>query len=129
MTEQLDDLSTIRSSARVVLILRPDGSPTGLEWELEALDSDAAKVVTRRITNQRNKLAARGKVFNADEIEANELDLLLAVSKSWKWGGNAGWKGEKPVFNRKNVTDVLTNAHIKGQLIEALDDTGSFFQK
>ena len=51
MTDMLD-LSAIKSTNRVVPILNPaTGEPTGLEWELAALDSDEAKAVTRRITD------------------------------------------------------------------------------
>lgn len=129
MTDMLD-LSAIKSTNRVVPILNPaTGEPTGLEWELAALDSDEAKAVTRRITDKRNKLAARGKVFTADEIDANETDLLVAVSKGWKWGGSAAWHGEKPTFNAKNVKEVAAQPFIRSQLVEALDDTQGFFQK
>lgn len=123
------DLSKIKSDTRLVKILHPaTGEPTGLEWELAALDDQACKVIERQITNKRNKLAARGKVFTADEISENEVALITAASKSWKWTGEASWSGEKLPFNAKNIAVVLEAAWLRDQIKSELDDFAAFFR-
>lgn len=125
----MSDLSELRSGTRVVAIKHPKtGAPTGVEWELRALDSTEAQAAKRRITDRRNKLSMKGKTFTAEEIEANAVELLASCSVGWTWRDDADWKGKKPDFNAVNVRAVLEGApFIRLQLSEALDETEAFF--
>ena len=125
------DISELSPQERIVDILHPGtGEPLGIKVTLLSLLDERMKRIKRRLTDSRLVLDQKGKKFKASDIEENENALLFEAMTAWVWEGDATWKGEKPEFNRKNVTEVLTSPKhewFKNQLMEAVSDEQSFF--
>lgn len=125
------DISTLIPSERIIEIKHPKTEqPLGIRVNILSLNDDKMKQIRRRFINKRIELEKRGKSFKADDIEANELDLLINCITSWDWyGEDVSFNGSKPDFNEVNVRKVLTTfSWFKDQVSEAVGDEQAFFQ-
>lgn len=124
------DISNLKPVERIIQILHPVTSKElGITVSLLSLNDERMAQIRRKIQNKKIELEKRNKVFKADDLEENELDLLCASITGWSWNGDADYHGEKPVFNEKNVKDVLKELPwFKEQIVEAIGDEKAFFQ-
>lgn len=124
------DISVIKSSERIIEILHPASKePLGIRVTLMSLDDERMKKIKRSILDRRLHLEARAKHFKAEEIEDNRNALIFSAMTGWEfYGEDATFKGEKPVFNRKNVYAVFDELEwFRDQLDEEIGDTKAFF--
>lgn len=137
------DLSTLKTGDRTIEVASPvTGENLGIRISVMSIDDDRMQKVKRRITDERLRLEARGKVFKAEEIEENRHNLLFAAMSGWEWYNPTGKEGDEgydkdaaptfegsvPDFNRKDVINVLTKLSWLTDLInEAVGDTKAFF--
>lgn len=131
------DLANVKPVERTVEIKHPaTGADLGVRVTLCSVDDERLKKIRRQITDKRLKLEQRGKNFAADDIEQNRLEIQLASIIAWEWynptpddkDAMPSWKGEKPVFNRKTVSEVLNDlSWFSDQINEALGETDAFF--
>ena len=104
------DISTLIPSERIIEIEHPVSKELlGIRVNIISLNDDRLKQIRRKFINKRIELEKRGKSFKADDIEANEIELLLACITGWDWYGETDFKGSKPEFNEMNVRNVLTS--------------------
>lgn len=124
------DISTLIPSERIIEIKHPvTEQPLGIRVNIISLNDDRMKQIRRRFINKRIELEKRGKSFKADDIEANEYDLLVACITGWDWYGETTFNGSKPDFNELNVRNVLNSlSWFKDQVSEAIGDDKAFFQ-
>lgn len=120
-----------------VAILHPSTNlPLGLTITVCGSDSATFKKVHRQQLNRRLELQARGrnkKHITAEELEAENLDMLVACTKSWKTGDRAQvefgideWLDCTPE-NARRLYDEL--AWLKEQIDQAIGDRDNFLQK
>jgi hypothetical protein len=138
----LSQFDTNKVRGRKMTLLRPDnGEPlmdrrveNGEEKEfpvtitLLSQDSDEFKSTTRKISNQRlQKQIKRGikKVaFSAEDIEADNLDLLSACTVGWE---GIGLDGAPLEFNRENARLLYRRcAWVREQVDEFIADRVNF---
>lgn len=124
------DISTLIPSERIIEIKHPvSEQPLGVRVNIISLNDDRMKQIRRRFINKRIELEKRGKSFKADDIEANEIDLLVACITGWDWYGDITFNGSKPDFTELNVRNVLNSlSWFKDQVSEAVGDEKAFFQ-
>lgn len=124
------DISNLKPVERIIEILHPvTNKELGIKVSVLSLNDERMALVRRKIQNKKIELEKRNKVFKADDLEENELDLLCASITGWTWSGDADYHGEKPLFNEKNVKDVLKELPwFKEQIVEAIGDEKAFFQ-
>jgi len=135
------DLSQIKTGDRTIEILHPaTGEKLGVRVNLVSIDDERLTKAKRVITDRRLYLEARGKVFKAEEIEENKINLLFAAMTGWEWYAQQAtddtpaidaptFHGEIPEFNRRNVNAVLYElAWFNDQVNEAIGETKAFFE-
>lgn len=138
------DIGEIVAKPREIEILKPDGSDSilGVEVGLRSLDDPKLKAVKRKIQNEGNRLAAKGKSFKAEDIEDNMFEVLFTAMTHWKWYNPTGAEGddgfdadaapvfedEVPDFNRRMVKKVFDKLPwFQKQVKDAVDDETAFF--
>lgn len=124
------DISTLIPVERIIEIKHPGKDENlGIRVNILSMNDDKLKQVRRQFINKRIELEKRGKSYNAADIEANEVDLLLHCITGWDWYGDINFEGSKPDFTEVNVRKVLTTFKwFKDQLTEAVSDDKAFFQ-
>lgn len=130
----INDILAIKPTSTTVEILHPgNGKKIGLTVEMVSLDDDRVKSVTRRVTDNRLKKAARGKNFTSEEIEENEINIIAAACVGWEWGNDedgvpGGFDKKQPEFSNAAVRALLRTTWVREQLNTALGETERFFQ-
>lgn len=138
------DLADVKPVERTIEIKHPgSGADLGVKVTLCSVDDERLKKIRRQITDKRLKLERSGKSFDADDLERNRLEIRLASMVAWEWYNPTGvkgddgydeeampsWKDDLPVFNRKNVSEVLSElSWFADQVDEALGETDAFFK-
>lgn len=124
------DLSTLKPVERTIEILNPvNGQEIGVRISLVSINDERLKKVKRRIQDEKLRLEARGKNFKSEDIEENRNVLIFNAITGWDWSGDTNFHGEKPVFNLKNITDVMNELPwLREQVEEAISDEQAFFQ-
>lgn len=123
------DLSKLHVDTQSIDITVPgSGKKTGLTIEIRSPESDEVKAVQRKWQNK--ALRAGRNTIDADDVEKQSLDLIVAAVASWKWSGDAKWGGEKPDCTPENVRKVVSSpagAFIRNQIDQAFGDEAGFF--
>jgi hypothetical protein len=92
-------------------------------------DSEIARKHQRSVT--RRRLAMRGRAkLTPEEIEAEAIELLAALSTGWNLLDLSGGKIDVP-FTQENARDLYGNAAVgwlREQLEESASDRGNFSQ-
>lgn len=97
-----------------------------LRVNLVGKDSKEYRKAQRAITQRRLKSRSKANRFDADAIEHEAIDILVACTK--EWSGFAE-EGEELEFNPANVRKVYTEyPWIKEQVDEFVDDRGNFMK-
>jgi hypothetical protein len=124
------DLSDLKPVERNIEILHPKTKePIGVTVSILSINDDRLKNIKRKIQDQRLNLERKGKNFKSSDIEENEIALLFGAMVGWSWEGDACYKGEKPAFNKQNVSEVMTDlTWFKDQVMEEISDEENFFQ-
>lgn len=122
------DISTIVETNRTVDILHPaTHEPTGIKIEVAPMTSPAVKAVERKWANENYR--TRFKTLTAEKAEAQRLDVLVAATAGWSWGGNTNFEGEKPDFTPENVRRVYRALPwLRRQVDDALGEDSEFFR-
>lgn len=125
------DLSELVPVERVIDILSPGrGEKIGLKVTLIHLADEELEATKRKFIDRKLKLQARGKQFDARDIQANEQELLFRAVKGWEWAPGLTFEGEKPDFNRQNFVKVIKKfPWIQDQLNEQMVDNEAFFTR
>lgn len=94
--------------------------------ELVGKDSKEFRKAQRAITSRRLKSRSKANRIDADALEHEAVDMLVACTKGWEGFAD---EGELLEFNPANVRKVYTKyAWIKEQVDEFVDDRGNFMQ-
>lgn len=122
----MTDISTITPRTRKLDIRHPaTKQKIGLSVDLRPDSDPAVREVIRKQTNER----LQGERPDADRIEANRIDVLVAAVGGWDWEGEATFEGKKPTFSEPAVRQVLTRLPwIRDQIDLALGDSAAFFR-
>lgn len=124
------DLSELVPGERMIEIKHPKtGEDIGVRVGLVSYDDERMKKVKRHIRDRKLHLEARGKTFKAEEIDTNRITLLFNAMTGWEWyGEKTNFRGTKPDFNLKSVTEVFTLLEwFMDQIDEAVGDEKAFF--
>ena len=128
------DISNIAPGTSKVEIKHPaTGAPIGLTVELASIYDERFKAVERRITDDVMKKRVRGKVMQADQIDANRNELIAAVIIDWEWGNGpdgkpATFNGDQPKCTPAAKSAILAVGWIRDQIDAKLEETESFFR-
>lgn len=124
------DLSLIMMNNVVLEILNPGSDkPLGLTVEIRSASSPEVRAVQRSITNRSLKLAKRGKLFTAEEVEENTYDQLCAAIVNWTWHDGATWAGETPSFDPKIAKTIFRKLpFVSSQIDDKLGEDAAFFK-
>lgn len=124
------DISSLKPSERIIDILHPvTREPLGITVSVLSLNDERVSKVRKKILTESQRLRERGKSLDADDIERNKDALMFATVTGWEWKDDAKFKGEKPVFNPKNLLAVMAELPwFRKQLEEAIEDEEAFFQ-
>lgn len=129
----LFDVSTLfvdDENFAVIDILKPNGDPTGMQWEIRSADSPAALALAQQFKQKlfnRARQRSGGVVvtLNAKEVDSEEMDTLVSCVKGWN--EFAGADGASLPFTHDNVREILTRAPgIKYQVAAAVKDLSLF---
>lgn len=122
------DIANIKPQERTVEILHPStGEKIGVRVSVMSITDPRLKTLKRRIQNEKNKLEQRGKFFKAEDVEANQNELLASAITSWEWY-DAEFKGKKPEFSKETVQIVLTELEwFADQIATEISDEKAFF--
>lgn len=138
----MNDISEIVPFEREIELTRPgNDKPLGIHIALLPMSDAKVKTVERRIQNEINKMKAKGKLPKAHEIEAYELELVMAAMIGWRWEGREEPENdlivdqpqldgeEHPAFTPKNITRLLKvgGGWAKKQIDLELGNDGDFF--
>lgn len=123
------DISKIRPNERVIDILSPKtGKELDIKVSIISLKDPKMLKIKRNLLNKRLVLEKKGKFFDCDDVEENEITILLNAVTGWVWGKDASFNGEKPEFNEKNFRNIVKELPwFKEQLMEAIGDDQAFF--
>jgi len=103
-----------------------DEDDAPMRIELVGKDSDEYRKAQRAITARRLKSRSRSKSFDADSLEHEAIDLLVACTKGWE---GIALDGDDLEFNKANCRKVYAKyLWIKEQVDEFVDDRGNFMQ-
>ena len=103
-----------------------DEQDEALSVKLVGKDSKEYRKAQRAITERRLKSRSKANRFDADAIEQEAIDILVACTLEWKGFASEGTELEcKPSNVRKVYTD---HPWIKEQVDEFVDDRGNFMQ-
>lgn len=138
------DVSKLITGERPVEIMHP-GKPSeklGIRCNMMHIDDERLERIKRQITDEKQRLAARGDYFKADQLEHNQLIVLNAAITSWEWYNPTGEEGdpdfdpkahpnldgdEHPEYNRKNLKRMVALGWFKDQVVKPIGDTEGFF--
>lgn len=123
------DLNTLKPVERTIEIVHPTtGKELNIKVSLISISDERLAKVKRRIQDEKLRLEARGKNFKSEDIEENRNILIFGAMTGWEWSKDAKFNGEKPAFNLKTVTEILTALPwFREQLEEAISDEQAFF--
>ncbi len=147
---RMANIGKIIAKPRVVEILSPDGtgSKIGVRVTIRSIDDPKMKAIQRKIQNERNRIAAKGKYFKAEDTDENLFEVLFNAMDGWEWynptgvegddgfdpDAHAGFNeddeadGEVPEFNRRMVKKVFEKLPwFKKQINDEVDDESAFF--
>lgn len=97
-----------------------------LRVELVGKDSKQYRKAQRTITERRLKSRSKANRFDADALEQEAVDILVACTIGWEGFAEGG---EELEFKPANVRKVYTtHLWIKEQVDEFVDDRGNFMQ-
>jgi len=103
-----------------------DDDDNAMRVRLVGKDSKEYRKAQRAITERRLKSRSRANRFDADGIEQEATDLLVACTVGWEGFAEDGKDLE---FNKANIRKVYTNyPWIREQVDEFVDDRGNFMQ-
>jgi len=100
------------------------GQPLGIRIKLLGVDSDVYQKQVRKNNDRRFK--KRRFKLTADEVEAENVELLVAVTKEWE---NMIEHGQPVEFNAANVRRIYTDkkySWIREQVDEFAGDRANF---
>ena len=122
------DLLAIRPNTVDLHIKHPGtGAATGLVLEVASRDSEPVRAALRKQLD-RNLQRRSNKKMTAEDIEAQNLEVLSACVVGWRWEGTASWGGKKLEFTPENVAAVLGTPWVRKQVQEEADGEADFFQ-
>jgi len=124
------EILEIKANERVIEIMHPKtDEPIGLKVYLVSFDDEKVKKVRRKFLDEKLRLEARNKHFNAEEIEENNLAMMFAAMTGWEWSNDLTLDGDKqPAFNQKNVYTVLKKIpFVASQIEKEVVDEKAFF--
>lgn len=125
------DILELKPSERIIEITHPKtGENIGVRVSLVSVDDEKLKNIKRNIKDKQLRLEARGKHFNAEQIEDNTFDMMFVAMTGWEWYGDITFGDLKnPPFNEKNVKAVLKAcSFFVDQIDKEVADTQAFFQ-
>lgn len=104
----------------------------GLFIQLQSIRSDAPQKLSKRNAAQAMKNARNNKPFTADELRANEIEVIASCVSGWRWGLDADGKpghasGQQLEFTPANVALVLAVDEIREQLSGEINDEANFY--
>lgn len=122
----MTDISSITPRSRKLDVRHPaTKQKIGLQLDLRPDTDPAVRDVVRKQTNER----LQGERPDAERLEANRLDMIVAAVSGWDWQGDANFEGKKPSFSEPSVRQVLTRLPwIRDQIDIALGDSAAFFR-
>jgi hypothetical protein len=129
MDKKIDILS-IKPIERKIELKHPGtDEPLGVFLTVVSTEDERLKKIERNFTNRGLALRSRGKIFSADEINANKLDYLVASIVDWDWTkSKIEWRGENPECTSKNVRDLLSGIPwVLNQVDEEVGNLKAFF--
>lgn len=106
--------------------LRIAGADDVAFLDLLSMDSAAAQAHQRAVTNRR--LAARTRKLTAEEIEAEGVDLLVALTRGWRLATLDGQPLDVPfsTADARELYGAPEMAWLKLQASEFVGDAGNF---
>jgi len=130
------DISDIVAANREIELTHPKNDlPLGIHIELLPMDAKPVKIVERRIRDTIMKAQQKGKPIKSAEIEANEIELIMAAMVGWRWEADEArdveqpkFDGEIPEFNPKNVRALLRKTWAREQIDAELGSVADFFE-
>lgn len=122
------DISIIAAQPRTIEILHPaSNQPTGLKITLLPPGDDKVEAARRKQMNRR--MNSRNTKMTAEQIEAENMEILLVYVGGWEWTGTASFQGEKLEHNPDNVRRVLKSARwIRDQISGELEHAADFYE-
>lgn len=140
------NLADLKPVARTFEIMKPGKvkKPIGIRVTAVSIEDDKLKRLKRQIANERQRLDARGKYFKADELEANQDEMLFQTITGWEWYGQEeikdadgkviqeaielpDYNGSQLTFNRANFNTMIAHSWFKDQLMIEVTETEDFF--
>lgn len=106
-------------------LLHDDGSK--LTVRLVGQDSPEFIAIKHKLANRRMKKMRPGKTaFTAEEVEADSLEILVAITKGWV---GIVWKGQELPFSAANVRMLYTAAPwLREQVDRFTNDRANFLK-
>lgn len=115
----------------------PDGTKTGVVWQIQSRNAPKPKEVERKIgLHGMAKSVAAGKATDDPtssedwiaHVLENNTKVLAACVTGWDWGDEEFREGEgAPEFSYENVIDIIESPegeYITGQLASAVAELG-----
>jgi hypothetical protein len=103
-----------------------DEDGNALRVQLVGKDSKQYRDAQRKITERRLKSRSKANRFDADAMEQEAIDVLVACTVGWEGFAEEGKDLEFKPANIRRVYD--THPWIKEQVDEFVDDRGNFMQ-
>lgn len=125
----MTDISDIQpAESRPVQIRHPaNDEPVGLTIHMRPSSHPEVEKVRRRNLNQR--LSSRNNKITAEQIEANNKDLIVAAATDWEWTGDLTLDGEQPEYSDDALRRLMKKAQfVRDQLQSEMDDEASFYE-
>lgn len=127
------DLSKLQAKSRVFDVVHPQNyQPIGLKIHLRPAESDEVRKVSRQQQNAR--LASRKQRVTAEQVEAENTNLLIAAIEGWTFGVGADGDtltidGDTPAFTPEAARSLFKRwPFIQRQVLAELADDGAFYQ-
>lgn len=130
------DIAKLTTDETTVTIKHPGThEPIGVTVNVMHIDDPRLAKIKRQFTDEKNRLAQRGKFIKAEEIESNTNLILFRAMTGWHWGQDTDgeevtFNDTKPDFTQRDVLEVLTTLPwFADQVGEAIGETEAFFTK
>lgn len=125
-------LATARQPFEYEVVHPGTGKGMGFFVTLISINEPGPKKVTRRVEDDRLKLANKRQNFTSAQMRQNSIDIIAACIESWRWGddadGNPGSAGgEQLEFTPANIKRVLAVDEIRDQLDTEIANNANFF--
>ena len=122
------DFSNLYKDTVTVEIVFPDGSLSGISVEVRPHSSDEVKAVDRAWQNK--ALRSKGEGINAEHIDRQIIDRIIAGVASWTWPEGAEFDGRVP--DQSDSFKLYVFSHkggrfIADQIARAMEDEAGFF--